>query len=143
MPPSGKVSAHVMRVYLEPQSQVTKTIKWEFPSRSEEESEAGGNLSLEAVLAESSFICDIRTGREICVFFTSVLFTRDPMTSGEKMILGDKEVSWSAGQGVCPWAEPTGPTAGTGLLCDVHTRTAWNWQHPGQHSDLAKTSFDR
>lgn len=35
------------------------------------------------------------------------------MTLEENVIIGDKEVSWSAGQGVCPWAEPTGPTAGT------------------------------
>lgn len=88
--------------------------------QSEEDSEAGGNLSLEAVLAESSFTSLPVTYAQVekSVFFTSVLFTNDRITSGEKTILGDTEVSWSAGRGVCPGAEPTGPTAGAGPLCD-------------------------
>lgn len=47
MPRSGKVSAYLERIYLEPECQVTKDTKWQFPW-SEEESETGGDLHLEA-----------------------------------------------------------------------------------------------
>ena len=92
-------------------------------------------MSLDAVLVESSFVGYTRTGTEIRAFFTCVPFTNDHTTSEEKMILGDKEVRWSAGQGVCPWAERTGPTAG------ARART-----QPGAQGSLQtwqKSSVDR
>ena len=49
-------SAQLERVCLESESQVTKEIKWQFPFRVEEESEAGGDLYVEAILAEANFI---------------------------------------------------------------------------------------
>lgn len=71
MPPSGIVSAHMKRVYLESESQVTKEIKWQCPFRVKRNLRQVGTCVWKQFWQRPISPLSAHTHIKICIFFST------------------------------------------------------------------------